>query len=1081
MKQKIEAYLNELLQLKQKYETAIAQFNQDIEVLTQRRTTKLADLASDYNKEHVKVLEKLDYLNAEIFRYGELLKKEFKVGDLSGVMKERFVELKEAVEDYVSLKSNAHQTAHDKELAEITEKFTVKENELGQKKELYIEEVEAKLEQLLSQLQQFLTEHIESKKNTCSPANLHLFSEASFDHTSDELTLGQRNVRFEGLPGDKSIAIPQLSSFKDAVNLVVYYNKETAAVAENISDVLMLRMLLSHLPDKLKVHIYDKNMNEKFREFLSIPEKVLSRGFDWAQFTQHLNQCESEIRSKLGRVWADITSDHQTLHQYNVKLVGEEKYDDIVAYFLFVFDDFLSFLNPHEYLNTLQRLDQLLNYGSNALLMVKVDDDFHKDKLPALASRLQNMRFQAIDLTGTMAGVQPMSDGVIFENISLEHKKIIIENFLSSLHNLDATRAKLKFNAYAVAATETWFASKAASEVKVPIGKSQQTAGFEYLSFKTKDMLSNALLCGGVGSGKTNFLKGVITSMALNYSPNDLEMWLIDMKNGAGFSIFNNMKLPHATKYAFSAESELINDIFFQLKREMEERYTYFAQFSVDNLDDASKLTDVDPSKLKRIVLIIDEFATIFSEDDPYIDEIGSNLLSIIQKGRAMGINMLLAAQNFNNIRNSSFAQAVTLIPTRLLLKSSPEAALSVLGSGNNGSVEITRIGEGLINTNYGELNSGGGNNYFKSFLLDNDDLKPLLESIGTEIDARKLTRPFVKFIDAAQPAVFAKNYQLFTKLATPNYTTTFAKNGIDCYMGETYLISNDAHFSFPWKINGRQVAQNILITGNEREHSIQALFSTLSSLSYGIPEAKFRVNFLNALDADFSSDLGLDALASAYSQYDFETYEESQLEQLLHQLTYLLEQRRHSTERSPIITYLVGFEKLVKLHKSDYVDAQLSEQLKNLMSTGSSYGLYFVLEINKPSNLDKVSRDLLGFIEHRICFALNVDESTYLLASKAATKLIDLDAPNIRNKAIYYALSDGEISKFKSYSALEQDVTFVRELNNKVASTIDLTNIHLSSAQVAASTENEALNQDAMHYSDDDKALLSNLTVDDL
>jgi hypothetical protein len=139
------------------------------------------------------------------------------------------------------------------------------------------------------------------------------------------------------------------------------------------------------------------------------------------------------------------------------------------------------------------------------------------------------------------------------------------------------------------------------------------------------------------------------------------------------------------------------------------------------------------------------------------------------------------------------------------------------------------------------------------------------------------------------------------------------------------------------------------------------------------------------------------------------------------------------------------------------------------------------VLEINKPSNLDKVSRDLLGFIEHRICFALNVDESTYLLASKAATKLIDLDAPNIRNKAIYYALSDGEISKFKSYSALEQDVTFVRELNNKVASTIDLTNIHLSSAQVAASTENEALNQDAMHYSDDDKALLSNLTVDDL
>ena len=85
-----------------------------------------------------------------------------------------------------------------------------------------------------------------------------------------------------------------------------------------------------------------------------------------------------EIRSKLGRVWSDITSDHQTLHQYNVKLVREEKYDDIVAYFLFVFDDFLSFLNPHEYLITLQRLDQLhLFLGKNKQCMALVARDGH--------------------------------------------------------------------------------------------------------------------------------------------------------------------------------------------------------------------------------------------------------------------------------------------------------------------------------------------------------------------------------------------------------------------------------------------------------------------------------------------------------------------------------------------------------------------------------------------------------------------------------------------------------------------------------------------------------------------------------
>ena len=1080
MQNQIEQFIKDLQLLQEKFKQTQQQFDHDIEALSKGNSEKLSALQIEHDKDRQKVLEKLDYLNAEIFRYGELLKKEFKVTDLSGVMKDRFGELKSAVDDYVAMKSGEQQEKFESKYNKLSDQFKSKEQELAQKKDLFIEEIENKLDHLIAAIQQFMNEHVETKKNTCSPSNLHQFSEASFDFTSDELFIGQRRIDLSALPGNKELALPFLSNFKDHSNIVVYYDKATAAIAESISDVIMLRMLMSHLPDKLKMHIYDKNMNEKFREFLSIPEKILARGFDWPQFTQHLQNCETEIRSKLGLVWSDITSDHQTLHQYNVKLVKEEKYDDIVSYFLFVFDDFLSFLNPHEYTSVLQRLDQLLNYGCNAILLVKIDDDFHKDKLPSLQGNLQSLRFQTIDLTGQIDAANTMRDGYVFDNISMDHKKVIIGNFLSSLQNLDATRSKLKFNAYAVGASDSWFNSKAASEVKIPIGKSQQTAGFEYLTFKTKDMLSNALLCGGVGSGKTNFLKSVITSLSLNYSPSDLEMWLIDMKNGAGFSIFNNLQLPHATKYAFSAESELINDIFFQLKKEMEDRYAYFAQFSVDNLDDASKLSDVDPSKLKRIILIIDEFATIFSEDDPYIDEIGGNLLSIIQKGRAMGINMLLAAQNFNNIRNSSFSQAVTLIPTRILLKSSPEAAMSVLGSSNNGSVEITRIGEGLINTNYGELNSGGGNNFFKSFLLDNDDLKPILTGITDEIKNRKINLPSVKFIDAAQPACFEKNYQLFTKLVSPNYTASYTKSGLNCYMGETYLISNDAHFSFQWKINGRQIGQNILITGNEREHSIQAVMSTLSSLSYGIPEAKFRLNVLNALDEDFSKDLGLDQLTTHFSNYDLNVFTESQLEAFIHELTFMLEQRRSSSDRTPIISYIIGFEKLLKLQKQEYAESALSNSLKNLMSAGSSYGLYFVLEINKPSNLDKVSRDLIGFIEHRICFALNADESLYLLGNKSATKLIDLDAPNIRNKAIYYSLSNSEVSKFKSYQKLEQEKSFVRELTEKVNSTVDLTNYKPVTAD-AIIQDSDDENMDAGHqtYTPEELAILRNIEID--
>jgi hypothetical protein len=255
---------------------------------------------------------------------------------------------------------------------------------------------------------------------------------------------------------------------------------------------------------------------------------------------------------------------------------------------------------------------------------------------------------------------------------------------------------------------------------------------------------------------------------------------------------------------------------------------------------------------------------------------------------------------------------------------------------------------------------------------------------------------------------------------------------------------------------------------------------STLSSLSYGIPEAKFRLNILNALDEDFSNDLGLDQIGNHFSNYDLNLFTESQLEAFIQELIFILEQRRSTTDRTPIISYILGFEKLLKLQKQEYAESALSNSLKTLMSTGSSYGLYFVIEINKPSNLDKVSRDLIGFIEHRICFALNADESLYLLGNKNATKLIDLDAPNIRNKAIYYALSNSEISKFKSYQKLEKEKSFVRELTQKVESTVDLSNFK-SVTPDANLHDSDEENTDTLHqkYTPEQLDILRNTEID--
>ena len=1031
MKEQIQSLIETLQDIRTKYEGLINSATQEIGQKKIEHTEKLKGMQEEFKNSKNQIDEKLDYLNAEIFRYGELLKKDFKLTDLTGALKERFQELESAVSEYVSLKTQKHDTEHKLKISDFKGKYEKSQNELLQQKKLFEEEFEDKVETFLNELEQFRKDQLDSNKSYCNLSSFKQFETPTFDNTSGSIAIGEKTHVFSAADIKKEVRFPEIEDFRDFQNFIVVYDDSSKEKAESISDVLIFRLLMSHLPDKIKIHIYDKSMNEKFREFLTIPSSVIEKGFEWDHFLKHLDNAESLVRSKLGLIWSDIGSEHNSLHQYNLKLIKEDKFDDILPYFYFVMDDVLSFPFEQNIQQTFERLDKLLQYGCNAIFLVK--NDVQSDRKNSFFDAAGKYRNRIIDFTGEFSSVGVNANELIIENIILEDKKIILSNFLNSLNNLNDSRSKIKFKAYAIPEKSTWFKQTAFSEVKVPIGKSQLKEGFEFLSFKTKDMLSNALLCGGVGSGKTNFLKSVITSLSLNYSPEEIELWLVDMKNGAGFSIFNNCQLPHATKYAFSAESELINDLFFQLKKEMEERYTYFSQFSVDNLEDAKKLENIDPSKLRRIVLIIDEFATIFTDDAAYLDEISTNLLSIIQKGRAMGINLLLAAQNFNNIRNASFNQAVTLIPTRILLKSSPEAATSVLGYSNKGSIEITKIGQGLINNNFGEINNDGGNFYFKSFIIDNEDLQPILEEIKQEVTNQKLQTSSVKFIDASLPAKFKTNQKLFTQLENEYYNDLFHKSGLDCYMGESYLMNEDNHFSFKWKINGRQSIQNILITGNEREHSTQALLSILSSLSYGVPKGEISIKWLNALDEDTAKDLSLDLTYSNLSNYDLETFSTEQLEELIYGLENVMNDRRTSKDRVPVVTFIVGVEKLLKLHSANYSESDLTTRLKVIMSTGSNYGIYFVCEINKPSNLDKISRDLTGFFEHRICYFMNADESNHLINSKAASQLISMDAPNIRNKAIYFSQSEAVAIKFKSYEKIHILDTFIKPLSEKL------------------------------------------------
>jgi hypothetical protein len=620
--------------------------------------------------------------------------------------------------------------------------------------------------------------------------------------------------------------------------------------------------------------------------------------------------------------------------------------------------------------------------------------------------------------------------------------------------------------------------------VKVPIGKSLKAQGKEHISFNTKNELSHILMVGGIGSGKTNFLKTIITSISIEYNPDEVELYLIDMKSGAGFSVFETEKLPHAKLYVFSAENELIKDVFENLKQEMDRRYAEYSKYNIDNLQDIYKDPSLAPFAPKRKIVIIDEFASIYTDDEMYHDEISSNILNIAQKGRAMGINLFFATQNFNNISSSAFNQAATQFATRIVLKGSPESSSSILGTSNDGFKEVTRIGEGFVNTNYGQINSDGGNHFFKSFLLDNEDLIPLLKEIRETAESRKLCKSESVLIDGAKPADFTTNAELFALQKSADAQNKYRKNGISSYLGEAFLMKEPNHFYFSWKLNGKSAGQNILIAGNEREIAVEAVYSLISSLTHGVPDAEFAIKFINPLDPDYSRDLGMDKLPELLKKYAYEEFGEKDLMFVFEKLQIIIDNRKKSGDRFPIVVIIPALENFVKMHRAGGYDLQPEAALfKELLSNGSNYGIYFICEINKPGNFSKmgIAADFLQHFDHRIAFFMNSEESINMIDSKMANKLVSEDNQNVRNKGLYYNQSSQSCYKFKSYSGLIFHENMIRNLKKEINDLYKLESIAGSDVDPDNKNNSDDLLTDEIGTEDAMMSFINNINLDDI
>jgi len=215
----------------------------------------------------------------------------------------------------------------------------------------------------------------------------------------------------------------------------------------------------------------------------------------------------------------------------------------------------------------------------------------------------------------------------------------------------------------------------------------------------------NMLVGGAVGQGKSNLLLDIIYSLAVRYSPDELEFHLLDFKQGLEFARFaadtqGQNWLPHAKVLSLESNLPFGVAVLRSIVAELERRAALLKREEVSNIDSLR----AKGIAMTRLLLIVDEFHMLLEGDDDLVDESVDLLAQLAKQGRAYGIHLLLASQTISGIRSIAtrgdaiFAQ----FPIRVSLKNTAQESQAILAPGNKAAADLTYRGEVIVNRNFG-------------------------------------------------------------------------------------------------------------------------------------------------------------------------------------------------------------------------------------------------------------------------------------------------------------------------------------------------------------------------------------------
>lgn len=172
----------------------------------------------------------------------------------------------------------------------------------------------------------------------------------------------------------------------------------------------------------------------------------------------------------------------------------------------------------------------------------------------------------------------------------------------------------------------------------------------------------HALIAGTTGSGKTELLRTLVTSLALTHSPDQLNFLLIDYKGGSAFG--DAAGLPHTLGVVTYLDGHDGLRLLRWLTAEVGRRQAALRRVGAADIVDYHRADGRFAGEMARLVVAVDEYAEFAHE----VPEIVQGLIDITRRGRSLGVHVVLATQQPTNAVTAAIKSNMNLrIALRML------------------------------------------------------------------------------------------------------------------------------------------------------------------------------------------------------------------------------------------------------------------------------------------------------------------------------------------------------------------------------------------------------------------------------